>query len=396
MRVLMISDVYFPRINGVSTSIQTFRRGLHAAGHETVLIAPEYPTAWVSGDEGEIIRIPSRYLPRDPEDRLMKTGAIRALRPELARRGFDIVHVQTPFIAHYQGVGLARSLGVPVVETYHTYFEEYLHHYVPLMPRAAMRFLARRFTTSQCNALDALVVPSRAMQQALEDYGVRCPMQIIPTGMEMERFAGGDGQRFRRQVDIEPQRPTLVHVGRIAHEKNIDFLFRVLRRIVEQIPEVVMIVAGEGPALGHCKSYVESLGLGAHVRFVGYLARDTALLDCYKAGDLFVFSSKTETPGLVLLEAMALGVPVVSTAHMGTADIVRPQRGAALAPDDESGFADIVVQLLRDPARRAAMSVEARAYAATWSAEAMAQRLVEFYQAVCDRSALSDTTLDAA
>lgn len=381
MRVLMISDVYFPRINGVSTSIQTFRRGLQAAGHETVLIAPEYPAAWSGRDEGEIIRIPSRYLPRDPEDRMMKLSAIRALRPQLAGRGFDIVHVQTPFIAHYQGVSLARSMGVPVVETYHTYFEEYLHHYVPLMPRAVMRLLARRFTTSQCNALDALVVPSRAMQAALEDYGVRCPMQIIPTGMEMDRFAGGDGERFRQQLGIAPSQPTLVHVGRIAHEKNIDFLFRVLRRVVDRRPDVVLIVAGEGPALTHCKSYVASLGLAAHVRFVGYLSRDSALLDCYRAGDVFVFSSKTETQGLVLLESMSLGVPVVSTAYMGTADIVKPERGARVAPDDEAGFADIVLRLLNDPQTRAAMSAEARAYAATWSADAMAARLVDFYQA---------------
>src|SRR5262245_50157904 len=130
MRILMISDVYFPRINGVSTSIQTFRRGLHAAGHETLLIAPEYPAG--HADERDIIRIPSRYLPRDPEDRMMKGGAIRALLPRLEREGFDLVHIQTPFVAHYLGVSLARSLRVPVIESYHTYFEEYLHHYVPL------------------------------------------------------------------------------------------------------------------------------------------------------------------------------------------------------------------------------------------------------------------------
>ena len=199
MRILMISDVYFPRINGVSTSIQTFRRGLHAAGHETVLIAPEYPIAYsadATGSEGRIIRVPSRYLPRDPEDRIMKAGALRALRPELKRSGFDLVHIQTPFLAHYHGVSIARELGVPVIETYHTYFEEYLHHYVPLIPRSVMRFIARRFTVSQCSALDALVVPSKAMQQALEDYGVRCPMHVIPTGMEMERFA----ERRRRSL----------------------------------------------------------------------------------------------------------------------------------------------------------------------------------------------------
>jgi 1,2-diacylglycerol 3-alpha-glucosyltransferase len=381
MRILMISDVYFPRINGVSTSIQTFRRGLHAAGHETILIAPEYPGA--SADrETAILRVPSRGVPRDPEDRAMKLGALRALRAEIERLEPDLVHIQTPFIAHYQGTALARALRVPVVETYHTYFEEYLHHYVPLMPRAVMRFVARRFTVSQCNVLDALVVPSRAMEQALLDYGVRCPMHIIPTGMEMERFAGGNGQRFREQLGIAPGQPVLVHVGRIAHEKNIEFLFRMFDRVVRSKPGAVFIVAGEGPALASCKAYVRSLGIAQHVRFVGYLSRERELLDCYRAGDLFVFSSRTETQGLVLLEAMALGVPVVSTAHMGTADIMNPQRGARVAPDDEAEFANIVLQLLQDAPRRAAMSAEARAYAATWSASAMADRLAGLYSAV--------------
>jgi len=312
----------------------------------------------------------------------MKLGAIRALRRQLERLEPDLVHIQTPFIAHYQGTALARALRVPVIESYHTYFEEYLHHYVPLLPRAVMRFVARRFTVSQCNVLDALVVPSRAMEQALLDYGVQCPMHIIPTGMEMDRFAGGDGQRFRAQLGIAPGQPVLVHVGRIAHEKNIDFLFRMFARVVRSKPGAVFVVAGEGPALASCKAYVRSLGLLQYVRFVGYLARERELLDCYRAGDLFVFSSKTETQGLVLLESMALGIPVVSTAHMGTADIVKPQRGAHLAPDDENEFANIVVRLLEDAPRRAAMSAEARAYAATWSATAMADRLAGLYSAV--------------
>jgi glycosyltransferase involved in cell wall biosynthesis len=385
MRILMISDVYFPRINGVSTSIQTFRRGLHAAGHETFLIAPEYPGA-ARDTEPNILRVPSRGVPRDPEDRAMKLGALRALRPQLQRLEPDLVHIETPFIAHYRGSALARALRVPVIETYHTYFEEYLHHYVPLMPRAVMRLVARRFTVAQCNVLDALVVPSRAMEQALLDYGVQCPMHIIPTGMEMDRFAGGDGQRFRAQLGIAPGQPVLVHVGRIAHEKNIDFLFRMFAIVVRAKPGAVFVVAGEGPALASCKAYVRSLGLAQQVRFVGYLSRERELLDCYRAGDLFVFSSKTETQGLVLLEAMALGVPVVSTAHMGTADILNPQRGAHIATDDENEFATIVVRLLEDAPRRAVMSIEARAYAATWSATAMADRLAGLYSAVVDEA----------
>lgn len=379
LRILMISDVYFPRINGVSTSIQTFRRSLHEAGHETVLIAPAYPDRnWVDREAG-VIRVPSRYVPRDPEDRMMVPAAIRALQPALEKQKFDLVHIQTPFVAHYLGLHLARRLGVPVIETYHTYFEEYLHHYVPLLPRSVMRFAARRFTVSQCKDLAALVVPSMAMETALKEYGVSCPMHIIPTGLEIDRFRKGDGQRFRQQLGIAPGQPTLVHVGRIAHEKNIDFLFRTLALVVKSVPDVVMVVAGEGPALKHCRDYVESRGLTRHVRFVGYLSRDSELLDCYQAGDLFVFSSRTETQGLVLLEAMALGVPVVSTAYMGTLDILRPERGARIAPDDEAGFAAIVLQLLRDPESRRRLSAEARDYAMTWSAPALAGRMAQLY-----------------
>jgi len=392
MRILMVSDVYFPRVNGVSTSIQTFRRGLHAAGHETILIAPSYPSGDPPADD--VIRVASRYLPRDPEDRLMKPSVVRELIPQLRDRHFDLVHVQTPFVAHYEGVRIARALQLPVVETYHTYFEEYLHHYIPMLPRALMRYLARRFTRSQCRMLDAMVVPSSAMEQALQAYGVECPMHIIPTGMEMERFVGGDGARFRERLNIRPDQPALVHVGRVAHEKNIDFLFRMFALVLKEQPDAILIVAGEGPALPHCKSYAASLGLTASMRFVGYLQRDTELLDCYKAGDLFVFSSKTETQGLVLLESMALGTPVVSLAYMGTADIVNVERGARVAPENEAEFARIVLQLLEDPARRAELSQEARAYAATWSSDAMVSRLLTLYRSVIAAGPVSKNPAD--
>jgi glycosyltransferase involved in cell wall biosynthesis len=217
------------------------------------------------------------------------------------------------------------------------------------------------------------------MQDALLDYGVRCPMHIIPTGLEMSQFVANDPAAFRERLGIAPGQPTLVHVGRVAHEKNIDFLLRMLRRLREQRPDVVFILAGEGPALEHCKAQVEKLDLTRNVRFVGYLSRQGELWDCYRAGDVFVFASRTETQGLVLLEAMALGVPVVSTAHMGTVDIMKPERGAITAPDDEQGFAAIVAQLLQEPQRRAKLAAEAPEYAATWSAAAMADKLIDLY-----------------
>jgi len=297
LRILMISDVYFPRINGVSTSIQTFRHDLERLGHECELITPDYPQGAQSIDPG-IRRIPSHYVPRDPEDRMMRRGHIRRALPELSNRGFDLVHVQTPFIAHYAGLESGRTLGLRVVETYHTYFEEYLHPYVPLLPSVLTRFVARRFTCSQGNAVDHLIAPSRPMREALVEYGVRTPVVVIPTGLKEDRFEPGDGAGFRQRSGIAPDRPVLVHIGRIAHEKNIDFLLRAFVKVHTDVADALFLIAGEGPALSHCKRLAAELGVGDHVLFVGYLDRKRELLDCYRAGDLFVFASRTETQGL--------------------------------------------------------------------------------------------------
>jgi glycosyltransferase involved in cell wall biosynthesis len=152
------------------------------------------------------------------------------------------------------------------------------------------------------------------------------------------------------------------------------------------VPETLLVVCGEGPAEARLARLARELGIAAAVRFVGYLDRATRLLDCYRAADAFVFASRTETQGLVLLEAMALGVPVVSTAVMGTRDIVEPGRGAMVAADDEADFAACVTRVLRDPLLRARLGAEGREHARGWSASALARRMEAFYRTVLDRA----------
>lgn len=381
MRILMLSDVYFPRINGVSTSIQTFGRDLAAMGHEVDLLAPEYPHR-PRDHEAAIERIPSHYLFFDPEDRMMSSRAIQRMIPRLAERKYDLIHIQTPFVAHYSGIRLGKALDVPLVETYHTHFEEYLYHYLPWLPARWLRSAARRFTRRQCNQVDAVVVPSSPVHETLLAYGVQKPIRIIPTGLDIHRFAGGDGARFRREQGIAPQRPVLVHVGRVAHEKNIDFLLHALQRVRAAQPDVLLMIVGEGPARRHLEQMSRGLGLEGNVLFLGYLDRERELLDCYRAGDVFVFASRTETQGLVLLESMALGVPVVSLAEMGTRDILAPGRGALVARDDPEDFAAKVLHLLQDPELREAMAADARDYVKTWSAPALAQRMLDLYRSI--------------
>ena len=403
LRILMISDVYFPRVNGVSTSIRTYRHDLQQMGHRCVLVAPEYPAretaAGAVEDDTDVMRLRSRPVPRDPEDRLFRRDALRAIEPRLTACAFDVIHVQTPFAAHYGALELARQWQVPVVETYHTYFEHYIQHYAPALPGPLLRYVARRVTIAQCRQVSRLVSPSRPMADALRAYGVATAMDILPTGLPPDRFLPGDGARFRQRHGIRAGRPMALFVGRVAHEKNIDFLLQMWPQVLARVPEALLVIAGEGPAVAHCHRLVQALGLQRSVLFLGYLERGSELSDCYRSADVFVFASRTETQGLVLLEAMAQGTPPVSTAVMGTADVLRDARGAVVVPEERAAFATAVADLLQDPARRDALSGQARDDAARWSARAMARRLVALYEEVIlerrvARAAVAATPID--
>lgn len=383
MRVLFVSDVYFPRVNGVSTSIRTFREDLARLGVHTVLVAPQYP-GQPAAAEPDVIRVPGAAVPGDPEDRRMRWQPLQRTLQRLPVDEFDLVHIHTPFVAHYAGVRLARRRGVPCIATYHTFFEEYLHHYVPALPRRIGRGLARTFTRSQCAHVRALVAPSEPLRQVLHDYGVDTPVHVIPTGLPADRFRPGDGARFRALAGLPPARPLVTYVGRVAHEKNIEFLVRSFVRVRKAVPAAVLVIAGEGPARESLRRLVADLGLAPDVHFAGYLDRDTTLLDCYAAATVFAFASRTETQGLVLLEAMAQGTPVVSTAELGTRSILAPACGAIIAEESEEPFAASVVRVLSDEGLRLTLSEQGRTYARGWSSAAMAGRLGELYRSIGD------------
>lgn len=378
MKILFISDVHFPRINGVSTSIRTFVEQMQNLDHEVHLIAPDY--AAVTQDEDWIKRIPARSIYFDPEDRLMKWRAAIQKLPELQRENYDIIHVHTPFVAHYLGLKLARELNIPCVETYHTFFEEYLHYYLPWIPKPMARAVARMISTRQCNDVDAIAAPSKPMLDVLRGYGVKVSAEVIPTGLQDHSFKEADGKAFRIKYGIPLDRSMLLYVGRVAFEKNISFLLEMTKILIERQPDVLLVVTGQGPAEKSLHKLAKKLGIENNVKFIGYLDRNTELNACYQAADVFVFASKSETQGLVLLEAMAQGTPVVAIAELGTASILMEGLGALIAPDDTAVFAEKVQQLLIYPEERFELGRSALAYAsANWTARLQAERMLSFY-----------------
>ncbi len=380
MHVLMVSDVYFPRINGVSTSIQTFHTTLARLGVHVTIMAPDYPGTDNEADaDAGIVRLPSRAVPLDPEDRLMRWSSLADLDRRLAGADYDLVHVQTPFAAHYAGLRLAKARGIPCIATYHTHFEEYLFHYIRFLPRAALRYAARGLARHQCNALDAIVVPSQPMAATLRDYGITRPLHVIATGLPESQFLRGDGKRFRQAWGIAPEHKVALFVGRAAFEKNIGFLLEMTALARRQRPNLILVIAGEGPALPALRRQAAALRIEDHVRFVGYLPRDGGLRDCYAAADVFTFASLTETQGLVLLEAMAIGLPVLAIPALGAAEIINPARGAIPAAETAEDFADQLVALLNRPTKLLAMADAAIAFAREWDAATQGARLAALY-----------------
>ncbi|MGH8173001.1 MAG: glycosyltransferase [Rhodanobacteraceae bacterium] len=381
MNILMLSDVYFPRVNGVSTSMQTFCRELVRMGHAVTIVAPDYG-ALDQDSEFEMTRLPSRVIFFDPEDRLIKRSAMRAVVETLAKRTWDVIHIHTPFRAHAIGVELARLTGRPTVESYHTYFEQYAANYLPWLPTAALRFGVRHFSRRLCAGVDHLIVPSEEMAAVLRGYGVATASTVVPTGIRLEEFASGDRAGFRRAHGIGANQPFVLTVSRLAIEKNIDFLLHVARALVQDFPDLVFVIAGEGPDGDRLRTVARAMDLEAHVRFLGNLDRRTTLLDCYGAADVFLFASRTETQGLVLIEAMAMGAPIVSTAIMGTATVLRNARSALVSAEDVPAFSARVAELLRSPEMRQRLSAAGPVDAEQWSAATLMKRVVDLYSSL--------------
>ena len=389
MNILFISDVFFPRVNGVSTSINTFATELRALGHQVTLIAPSYTDE--DKQEEWIVRVPSHKIYFDPEDRLMNFGKLKALLPWIRDKHFDVIHIHTPFTAHYVGIHFGKKLDIPVVETYHTFFEDYLHHYLPFIPQFISRKLARTISRRQCNAVDGIVSPSKPMLDVLKQYGIKTPAEVVATGLDDSSFAHVDGEHFRMSHDIPLAQPMLLFVGRVAHEKNIGFLLEMHVELIKKHPDALLVITGEGPAEESIKHSIDKLGISNKVRMIGYLDRSHELIACYKAADIFVFASKSETQGLVLLEAMAQGTAVVAIAELGTKSILIEGEGVLIAQDDINDFADKVSALLSDAPKRQMIGEKGRQYAKEkWGAGVLAKKVAKFYKSTINqKSSLS-------
>jgi len=329
LHIGFFTECYRPIVNGIVASIDALRAGLEGAGVEVTTVAPRFPD--FEDHDPAIVRIPSLPLPTRTAYRLCLPYVRNADRERLG--DVALVHTHSPFVTGWMGANYARRRGLPLVFTYHTRIEAYAH-YVPF-ERRAMQAAAVRLTRSYANAADAVIVPTAAMEARLREIGVRTPIAVVPSAIDVAKFAAGRrSPAVRALLGGDDATPLALVVSRLAREKNLELAIDALA--LSRVPGTRLAVVGDGPHRAALEERANAAGVAERVRFTGVLPV-AALPDVYASGDAFVFPSTTETQGLVLAEALAAGLAVVAVDTPASREVLGS--GGRLVPNDAREFA---------------------------------------------------------
>jgi glycosyltransferase involved in cell wall biosynthesis len=373
VRIGFFTDTYTPQINGVVTSISLFRKALEDRGHEVYVFGP---TPQHPEDDERIIRFPSLPFVFQPEMRLASPISREALRT-LDDVDLDIVHSHDPFAIGLYGLTVARRARIPYVHTYHTLYPEYVHY---VWETRLTRRLAERLSKDFCQMCTSIVAPSTKIERHLRDWGVTVPIDVIATGVDVNRFAAPHPhalEEIRSLIAKKVDERILLFMGRLGREKNIELLLRALWHTHD--PRIRLVIAGDGPYKAELTEIVEELDLADRVTFLGYLDRE-AVVAAYHVADAFAFASTSETQGLVIGEAMAANLPVIAVQDRAVEDFVIAERTGLITAARAEDLAHAFDRLTGDPHELRRMGTASRDRAMHFSIERQAERLEHHYE----------------
>lgn len=374
MHISYFTNTYYPVISGVVRSVETFRQALTELGHNVFIFAQD--AANYEDTHPFIFRYPTIDLPLATNFPLPipLSSFVDHLLPLLK---VDVIHSHHPFLLGQVAATKATELEAPLVFTFHTQYREY-SHYIALSQEFVKETIDR-WVTDYIQKCHHLIVPSDSMRQVLADeYGVTERITTIPTGIDLEPYQRADGHVIRQKRSWG-QDKVLISVGRLAKEKNWETLLAAVAQVMRKRAEVRLVLIGEGSEQENLKKYSEDLGIAAKVEFVGNIPFDD--IPAYlKAADLFCFASVTETQGLVTMEAITAGLPVVAVDATGTKDVIDHGQQGLLTPNDSAALAQAIEQVISDDGLMSCFKAAAWQKAQSFEMKLQAKKLLDVYQ----------------
>jgi glycosyltransferase involved in cell wall biosynthesis len=379
MNICMMTNTYLPHVGGVARSVSTFAHEFRRHGHDVLVVAPNFPGKPLPPDREALVeRIPSLQN-FNGSDFSVRLPFAAALSERIDAFRADIIHAHHPFLLGDTALRVAMNKNVPIIFTHHTRYEDYTH-YVPFSD--ALKEVAIELPTHFANLCDGVVAPSESIARLIRRRGVTSPVKVVPTGIDVDAFASADGARARERHGIPPDALVLGHVGRLALEKNLAYLGAAVALFLQRHANARFLVVGDGPAREEFEHTFAQHGVSERLVIAGKRT-GVALREAYRAMDIFVFASQSETQGMVVAEAMAAHVPVVALDATGVREVVDATNGVLLpAEAPPAQFGEAVARLADDAALRAQLREGAARTARDYSQERSASRALAFYEEI--------------
>ncbi len=374
MRIGMMADVYKPHVSGVTHYVELNKRYLEKAGHEVFVFA--FGDQDYNDDEDNVVRSPG--LP------LVDTGYYLSFRYTRAAKKLlqtmDVVHVQHPFLSGRLALRYCQPLLIPTAFTNHTRYDLYAQTYLPLLPTEISDGLLQAYMPAFCQSIDLVISPSAGMAEVLRAMGVTSRIEIIPNGVELQRFYQAQ-PRSRADFGYSPDSILLVYAGRLASEKNLPFLLRAFAGVAKTLDHVYLLVVGGGTKAleTELQDLVGELHLEDRVRFTGMVPYDE-LPSYLQMCDAFITASVTEVHPLSVIESMACGLPVVGIDSPGVGDTVEDGKTGFLSEEDLPSFTAKLTRLCMDPSLRQQMGDAARKASKLYAVERTTETLLQHYE----------------